>query len=116
MYATLFIVYKGKSMNKSKRKNKKKKSDFKGRIIKRQIDEINDLKNTISKLEIGHAEKDKIISSIDVLRNDLIETVDDLKAKGEEYDKLIAELREMKKAMNEVVFKKRWKIIKLLLK
>lgn len=102
-------------MNKSK-KNKKKKADFRSQIIKRQIDEINNLKNTISELEIGHAEKDKIISSINVLRNDLIETVDDLKAKGEEYDKLIAELREMKKVMNEIVFKKRWKIIKLLLK
>ena len=116
MYATLFIVYKGKSMNKSKKKNKKKKADFRSQIIKRQIDEISNLKDTISKLEISNAERDRIISSIDVLRNELIETVDDLKAKGEEYDKLIAELREMKKAMNEIVFKKRWKIIKLLLK
>lgn len=42
--------------------------------------------------------------------------VEDLKSKGEVYDKLVGELTEMKKIMNEEVFKGRWNIIRFLLK
>lgn len=102
-------------MNK-KRSKEKQKPDFKNQIIKRQSEEIDNLKKTISELEIENSEKDKIINSIENLRNDLSKTIDDIKAKGEEYDELIAELTEMKKVMNQIVFKGRWKIIKWLLR
>ena len=95
---------------------KKQKNDLKYQIIKRQINEIDSFKRTIYELESGCREKDEIINSINVLRDDLLSTIDDLKAKGEKYDKLIAELKEMKKVMNQTVFKGRWKIIRLLLK
>lgn len=95
---------------------KKQKNDLKNQIIKRQINEIDNFKRTIYELEISCREKDEIINSINVLRDDLLSTIDDLKAKGEKYDKLIAELKEMKKVMNQTVFKGRWKIIRLLLK
>lgn len=103
-------------MNKKYRNKNKKKYDVKNQIIKRQIDEIDNLKKTVSKLEISCEEKDKIIDSIDVLYNDLLKTIDDLKVKGNEYDKLISELSEMKTVMNQIVFKGKWKIIKLLIR
>ena len=103
-------------MNKNFKKKRRKKSDLRGQIIKRQIDKIDSLKNDISKLKIDCEEKDKIINSVNSLRDDLIETIETLKAKGEEYDKLISDLKEMRKIMNQEVFKGRWKIIKWLLK
>ena len=42
--------------------------------------------------------------------------VEDIKSKCEVYDKLVGELTEMKKIMNEEVFKGRWNIIRFLLK
>ena len=97
-------------------KKNKQKNDYKNQIINRQAKEIDNLKNMISELNIQSSEKDKIINSIEGLRNDLNEAIDDLKAKSEEYDKLLDDLLEMRKAMNQMVFKGRWKIIKLLMK
>lgn len=95
---------------------KNRKSNMKSRIIKRQIDEIDSLKKKIADLEIDCKEKDEIIKSIDTLRVDFKETIDDIKRKGEAYDKLIDELTEMKKVMNEEVFKGRWNLVRLLIK
>ena len=89
---------------------------MKSRIIKRQIDEIDSLKKKIADLEIDCKEKDEIIKSIDALRVDFKETIDDIKRKGEAYDRLIDELTEMKKVMNEEVFKGRWNLVRLLIK
>lgn len=97
-------------------KNKNKKSDIQNRIIKRKTEEIESLKEMISELEIDSTEKDNIIKSIDSFRDELSEIVDDLKGKREEYDKLIKELTDMKKIMNEEVFKGRWNLVRLLLK
>jgi hypothetical protein len=93
-----------------------KKTDIKNRIIKKQIDEINSLKNDISSLEIDAKEKEKLIYSVTILHDNFVEVLDDLKKQREEYDKLIKELLEMKNTMNEIVFKKRWKLIKFLMK
>ena len=95
---------------------KNRKSNMKSRIIKRQIDEIDSLKKKIADLEIDCKDKDEIIKSIDTLRIDFKETIDDIKRKGEAYDKLIDELTEMKKVMNEEVFKGRWNLVRLLIK
>lgn len=101
-------------MNAGKKRNRK--SDVKSRIIERQTNEIESLKNKISELEIDCQDKDEIINSIDSLRIELDETVQSLKKKGEVYDRIIGELKEMKKIMNKEVFKGRWNIIRLLLK
>ena len=96
-------------MNTGKRN---RKSNIKSRIIERQTNEIESLKKRISELEIDCDEKDELISSIDSLRVEM----EDIKSKGEVYDKLVGELTEMKKIMNEEVFKGRWNIIRFLLK
>ena len=96
--------------------SKRKKQDVKSRVISRQIDRINDLEKTISELEISNSEKDELINSIDYMRNDLLEIVNELKQQSEEYNRLISELMEMKKAMNQIVFNKKWKLIRWLLK
>ena len=103
-------------MNKYFRKNKKKVFDFKNQIIKKQINEIDDLKATISELEIGCADRDRIINSIDDIRNDLFEVVGELRNKSEEYDKLIADVKKMRDAMNQLVFNGKWKLIRLFLR
>lgn len=95
---------------------KSRKSNMKSRIIKRQIDEIDSLKKKVANLEIDCKEKDEIIKSIDILRVDFKETIDDIKRKGEAYDRFIDELTEMKKVMNEEVFKGRWSLVRLLIK
>lgn len=104
-------------MNKGyKRSKNNKKFNFKNKIIKKQIDEIEFLKQTVSDLKIDCEEKDRLINSINKLRGDLLDIIDDLKEKGNKYDELIEELREMKKVMNQTVFKGRWKLIRFLLK
>ena len=95
---------------------KNKKIDMKTRIIKKQYDEIQSLKNNISELEIDAKEKEKITKSIAVLQDNFLEVLNDLKKQREEYDKLINELIDMKNAMNEIVFKKKWRLIKFLMK
>ena len=94
----------------------KKRIDLKDRIIKRQDDEIESLKNKISSLEIDNKEKDEIIGLIDSLRVEMTEVVNELKDKSKEYDKLLADLFQMRKVMNEELFNGRWSIIKLLMK
>lgn len=110
-----FIMFE-KGVNMRKRYERKKKSEIKDKIIKRQIDEIETLKKTISDLKIDCDEKDKLIVSINTLRNDLLETVNDLRSKGEEYNNLIKELTKMKNVMNELVFKRKWKFVRLLIR
>lgn len=94
----------------------KKKPDIKNRTILNQIDKIDKLEKTISELEISCEEKDKVIASINVLRDDLFTVINQLKKKSDEYDVLIADLMEMRKVMNQTVFKGRWKLIRWLLK
>lgn len=95
---------------------KKKKSNLINHIILKQVDEINELQKKISNLEINCAEKDEIVNSIDSLNSDLFNIVNELKQKSEEYDSLISDLKEMKKTINQTVFKGRWNLIRLLIK
>lgn len=94
----------------------KKKPDRKNRMILNQIEKIDRLQKTVSELEISCEEKDKIIKSINYLRDDLFAVVNELKKQSDEYDILISDLMQMKKVMNQTVFKGRWKLIRLLLK
>lgn len=103
-------------MNKYFKKGNKKRSDLKSQIIVRQIDKIDDLQKIILELKIDCADKDKIINSINALRDDLFDTINTLKQAGQKYDNLIAELMNMRNVMNQTVFKGRWKLIRLLLK
>lgn len=101
-------------MNVSKKRNRK--SNVQSRIIERQTNEIEVLKNKVSKLEIDCKDKDDIINSIDSLRVEMNDVVESMRSKVEVYDKLIGELTEMKKIMNKEVFKGRWNLVRLLLR
>ena len=103
-------------MGKGFKSKNNKKYDFKSKIIARQVDKINSLQKQISSLEIDNAKKDELIKSIDVLRNDLFNIINELKNKSEKCDELIAELIQMKKVINQTVFKGRWKLIRFLIK
>lgn len=120
MRANLFVLFEacesGENMRKSGKRSKRKKSKLKGSIIKRQYDEIASLKSEIEKLNIDSNEKDKIISSVDRFIKEFESLIDDLKKKSLEYDKLMDELISMRNAINEEVFKKRWWLIKWLLR
>ena len=95
---------------------KNKKSDIKSQIIDRQINEIEHLKQEVSKLEIDCEAKNNLINSINYLLNDFVSVIDELKNQQREYNKLIEELYKMKYVINQTVFKGRWKLIRLLLK
>lgn len=96
--------------------NSKKNHDIKNRTILSQIDKIDKLEKMISELKISCEEKDSVIASINVLREDLFTIINQLKKKSDEYDSIISDLMEMRKVMNQTVFKGRWKLIRLLLK
>lgn len=102
----------------SKRYSKKvgRKDDVRKQIIQRQINEIEKLKTMISDLRLDCDKKDEIVDSIDTIRDDFIEVVDELRTKKNEYEKLISELIEMRNTMNEVVFKRRWRLIRWLMR
>ena len=101
-------------MNGSKKKHRKQ--DVKSRIIERQTNEIESLKKQIYDLEIDCDKKDRLINSIDSLRVEFDEAIQNIRSKGEAYDALIEELNEMKKIMNEEVFRGKWNIIRLLMR
>lgn len=101
--------------SKSKSKDKKR-ADYQNQVIQRKNDEIESLKIKISELQISCDEKDELVNSIDYLRKDFQSIIEDLKKKGEKYDELNADLMQMRKVLNQTVFKGRWRIIKWLMK
>ncbi|MBQ8206416.1 MAG: hypothetical protein IJZ77_03055 [Bacilli bacterium] len=98
------------------KRRKNRKSDYKSKVIFRQIEEIDRLKKCISELQISCDEKDTIINSIEFIRQDFLNLVDELKKKKDEYEKHIEELIEMKNSFNQIVFKGKWSLIRLLIK
>lgn len=98
------------------RRSSKKKPDVKKQIINRQIDEIERLKKTVSELQISCGQKDEMLQSIETLQTDFVSVIDDLKEKSKRYNDLIAEVYQMRNVMNQIVFKGKWKFIRLLIK
>jgi polyhydroxyalkanoate synthesis regulator phasin len=93
-----------------------KKYEFQKKLTLKQSEEIKELKSKIEELENKCKEKDKIINSIESLRNELMENINGAKESREKYEDLVGELIEMKKVMNQTVFKKKWKLIRFLMK
>ena len=77
---------------------------------------VDALQKKVSDLEIDNAKKDEIINAINALRNDLFAIVNELNGKSEKFDELFDELMQMRKVINQTVFKGRWKLIRFLLK
>lgn len=85
-------------------------------IIQKQADEIRDLKNKISELQIDSKKKDELIHSIDALTTNLQNEIDEIRNLKEQYRSLINELKLMMQIFNKNIFKGRWKLIRLLMK
>ena len=100
------------------KRNYKRDYEFQKKLNTRQAEEIESLKTQIDALTSLCEEKDKVIYSIDDLRDELTRDVKEVKEKKNEYDELISELRLMKKVMSEEFFKSswKWKLIKFLIK
>ena len=94
----------------------KKRYEFQKKINSRQSEEIESLKTQIDALVAICDEKEKVIESVDFLRDELTEHVNEVKKKKDEYNKLIEDLKKMKKAMNQEVFNNKWKLIRFLIK
>lgn len=97
-------------------KKYKRRIEFQQKVISRQSEQIDDLKSEIEKLKNEIKEKDQIINSVAPLRDELTANVNEVKKYKKEYKKLIQELRKMKSIVDQEVYKKRWWLIKLLLK
>ncbi len=97
-------------------KNLKKRLELQQKIISRQSEQIDDLKNQIEELKSTIEEKDKLIKSVEPLRNELTDIFNEVKHKKDQYGKLVQELRDMKKIMNQEVYKGKWWLIRLLIK
>ena len=103
-------------MNEMIEKRYKRKIEFQEKIIKRQSEQIEELKLQNQKLELKCKEKDEIINSVSFLREELKQNVDEIKQHKNEYKFLVDELRKMKEIVNQEVYKGRWKLIKFLIK
>lgn len=97
-------------------KNLKKRLEFQQKMISRQSEQIDGLKTKIAELELTIEKKDELIKSVDFLRKELTDNVNEIKQKKIEYEKLIKELKDMKKIMNQEVYKNRWNLVRLLIK
>ena len=94
----------------------KKRFEFQKKINDRQSEEIESLKTQIDALVAICEEKDKVIESVDFLRKEFTENANELKKKKKEYDALVEEIKDMKKIINQTVYKGRWKLVKFLIK
>lgn len=105
-------------MNEKKdNKNKyEKRLAFQQKMINRQSEQIEKLKNENEKLNNKLIEKDKIIDSVALLRKELSENVNATKKYKEQYKTLIQELKDMKKIINKEVYHNRWWLVRWLLK
>lgn len=102
-------------MNEKKNKHQKR-LEFQQKMIARQSEQIKSLKNEIEKLNLKLKEKDEVINSVSSLRDELSQNVTEVKKYKNEYKSLIQELKKMKNIINQEVYKKRWWLIKWLIK
>ena len=101
----------------------KKRYETQQKISLRKSEEIEVLKSQIKELELECYKKDKIIeaknrviNSVEPLRNELQKNIDELKGCKVEYKNLIDELKEMKSMMNQDIYNGRWNLIRFLIK
>lgn len=97
-------------------KRYRKRLDFQQKMITRQSEQIDELKLKNEELKQIIEEKDRFIKSIESLRKELTDNVDAIKQKKNEYETLVNELNDMKKIMNQEVYKNKWWLVRLLIK
>ena len=98
------------------KRNYKRDYEFQKKLNIKHEKEIELLRLENEELKVQCDKKDEIINSVDSLRVEMTQYVNAIKDKRKEYDELIEELRNMKKIMNQTVYKGRWRLVKLLIK
>lgn len=93
-----------------------KRLEFQQKLVSRQYEQIDSLKNEVEKLKLEIKKKDEIISSVNSLRKELSDNINEIKQKKKEYKTLIQELKDMKKIVNQEVYRGRWKIVRWIIK
>jgi DNA anti-recombination protein RmuC len=96
--------------------NYKRKYEFQQKMITRQSEQIEALKLQNEKLKLEIAEKEQAINSVGYLREELTQNIADIKQYKEKYKRLIQDLRDMKKILNQEVYKGRWWLVRFLIK
>ena len=97
-------------------KNYKKRLDFQEKLLSKKTEEIESLKLENERLKLIIEEKEEVINSVSFLKDELTKNVGEIKAYKKQYESLVKELKDMKKIMNQEVFKGRWKLIRFLIK
>ena len=97
-------------------KSYKKRLEFQNKMISRQSEQIDKLKNEIGNLKLKLDEKDKIIRAVESMRKEMAENIEEQKQLKNEYKQLIQQLKQMKNIINKEVYKNRWWLIKWLIK
>lgn len=97
-------------------KNYKKRLDFYQKMMARQSEQIEKLKSKIEKLTLECQKKDELIKSVEPMRKEMADNIKEQRKLKERYKALIQELKVMKNIVNEEVYRKRWWLIKFLLK
>lgn len=97
-------------------KRKSKRSNYQSRIISKQIEEINKLKDTITCLEIDRDKKKDLIKTIETIRYEFIKELEEIKSLKEKLKELIEEVLLMRNTINQIVYKGKWNLIRLLIK
>ena len=93
-----------------------KRLEFQQKMISRQSEQIDNLKSEIETLKIKLIEKDEIINAIEPMRKEMAESIKEHRSLTEQYKKLVEELQQMKKIINQEVYKNKWWLIKFLIK
>lgn len=102
-------------MNEKKMKYEKRLA-FQQKLINRQSEQIEKLKNEIEKLTLECQKKDELIRTVEPMRKEMTDNIKEHKKLKEQYKSLIQELKMMKSIVNKKVYKGRWWLIRLLLK
>ena len=93
-----------------------KRLEFQQKMVSRQSEQIDNLKSEIETLKIKLIEKDEIINAIEPMRKEMAESIKEHRSLTEQYKKLVEELQQMKKIINQEVYKNKWWLIKFLIK
>ena len=96
--------------------NYEKKYNAQKKVVLRQANEIDRLKQIVSELKTDGKDKEELIASILVLKDEMLDCIGTIEKQRVEYDKLISDLRQMRDAMNRIVYNGKWRFLKIFLK
>lgn len=97
-------------------KKYEKRIEFQKKMIARQSKQIELLMSQIETLKLECEKKDEIINAVEPMRREMTENLKEQKRLKKEYKSLIEELKQMKKIINQEVYKNKWWLIKFLIK